>query len=110
MKGMKTLNFWGSSDDLFVVSCGEGGNEISPPDDDRPAVYRVQDSAEKGSGMYVVGIYAPCNVSPCWSVGVCQLDEDVPLPDWELRIDANRYTTRLEMVVPDSVVVYPVEK
>lgn len=39
-----------------------------------------------------------------WSVGVSQLDEDVDLPDWGIRLSSNAYTSILELDrIPEDV-------
>lgn len=102
---MRTLTFYGASDDLFECddSARRDTEEIGCYRG--PAMYRVQDG---DAGLLVVGLYAPNNVVGCWSVGISQLDEDKPLPDWPMVFKAEGYSVRLVITVPDSAKCKPV--
>lgn len=101
---MRKLKFYGASDDLFEID-GTSGNE---PDEigcyDRPCVVKVSNDH---AGLHVVGIYAPGDGPACWSLGIMQLDEDVPLPDWPMTwsVSGRGYSVALEIDAPDSAVV-----
>lgn len=93
----RTLSFWGASDDLFECddSVGRATEEIGCYD--APGIYRITRGDE---GLFVTGHYAPGNVVGCWSVGVMQLDEDKPLPDWPITISAKGYSAVVTVAVP----------
>ena len=98
---MRTLTFYGASDDLFECddSAGRDTNEVGAYD--RPGIYKIMDG---DAGLYVVGHYAPGNVTGCWSVGVMPLDEDVPLPPWPvaMALGGRGYSAVLTLTVPDT--------
>ncbi|WP_454917347.1 hypothetical protein [Xanthobacter sediminis] len=104
---MRTLKFYGSSDDLFEID-GTGRGE---PDEigcfqGIPAV-KV---ANEHTGLIVVAVYAahdsmPPGMPGCWTIGLCPIDEDIPLPHWDMRWSAKGYSTLLEVDVPDDVIV-----
>jgi hypothetical protein len=104
---MRTLKFYGASDDLFEIE-GTAGAE---PDeigcfDSIPAVKITGEDC----GMIVVAAYAALDAMPggmpgCWAIGICPLDEDVPLPGWDMRWRTEGYSAVLEVDVPDGVVV-----
>lgn len=95
------LRFEGHSDDTFgeydvfqndYDCCGSGA----------VVVYKV--IGREGDGLYVCGQYG--GDSPirngCWMIGVKQLDEDVPLPDWPMRwgTSDNGYSPSLIISAP----------
>lgn len=96
---MRTLKFYGASDDLFEIE-GTVGNE---PDERGPGTVEVVDE-ETGEGLLVTASYV---LRGCWTIGITPLDEDVNIPDWNYKISlgGRGYTTELTMDVPDSVVV-----
>lgn len=100
---MKTFEFYGHSDDLLVCTGPGYAEEVGCYQ--VPGVYRVA-SPGGASGLFVVGHYAPTGAG-CWSVGVSPLDEDVPIPDWPIRISARGYTTVLQVDLPDDACVKP---
>ena len=100
---MRTLRFYGVSDDLVEI---EGGIQDEPDEIgsyDAEAVLRVADKA--GNGLHVHVNYAHGGPAGCWMVGISQLDEDVPLPAWPMRwgIGGRGYSVQLELDVPDRV-------
>ena len=87
------FEFYGSSDDNFCWHNGTSSDEISSYRG--PAICKVLDDRLL-DGLFVVGHYAPGEGTPgCWSVGIMQLDEDVPLPDWKYSFESRNYTTVL---------------
>jgi hypothetical protein len=100
----RNLKFYGASDDLFEVegTTGTEPNEIGCYGR-IPAVKVCNDHG----GMIVVAIYdadsLPPDMPECWTIGICPLDEDVPLPGWPMKWSAQGYSTVLEMEVPDDV-------
>ena len=105
---MRTLKFWGTSDDLFEID-GTAGNE---PDEvgcfDRPAVAKIE--AADGA-VCVVALYAPANAAACWAIGLMPVDENVPIPPWPVTFTlagsrpGHEYSAGLTITVPDGAVV-----
>ncbi len=95
---MKELRFYGASDDLFECE-GAIREEINCYD--RPGIYHLK-SAE--GEMPVMGIYTD---NGCWSVGVCQIDEDVTIPAWSTSfcMRDKGYSVVLSIQVPDDTVL-----
>ena len=102
---MQTAIFYGASDDLIEVEGVKGGDEFNVISDDTcVAIFNV------GGKMLVYALYGPMGV---WGFGVSQIDDEVRLPDWPIRITngepdgmpATIYTTKLEIDVPDDAVV-----
>lgn len=103
---MKTLVFEGYSDDTFgefecfnitIDNCGT--NE--------PIQCRITSSEGE---LLVVGQYGDSHISPCWVIGISMVDEDVPIPNWNIRYlpVEHGYSPILEIDVPDdaSLVFY----
>lgn len=94
---MKELKFHGYSDDTF----GEYG--ITNEDVDNCASMKpIQCIIRSGTdGLIVTGQYSRNN-NGCWDIGIGQLNEDVPLPNWNMRFVADGYSTILYIEVPDD--------
>lgn len=105
----RTLKFYGASDDLFEVEGTIGGEPDEIGCYDETAAVKV---ANEHGGLFVVAHYAPKNLAACWSIGLMQLDEDVPLPNWPMKwsTGGRGYSVLLEIEVPDSAVVSAVAK
>jgi hypothetical protein len=108
----RTLTFYGASDDLFecVDTARRATEEIGCYG--TAATYRLTlTRGDETFGMFVVGVYDPAGwpkeLPGCWTVGVCPLGEDVPLPGWPMRITAEGYSTRLSIDVPDDAECVP---
>lgn len=101
---MKTLQFYGSSDDNFCVEGGGHDDEINNCADGSTMAYTVKHG---GEGLIVTGQYAPESIPGVWTIGVAPLDEDVPLPEWVIRFSlAERgYSSMLTIEVPDGAEV-----
>ena len=104
---MRTITIHGLSDDLILISGtrpadGEPGEFYADEDDSGIISIRAEDA-----GLFVIVEYARRNISACWAVGLCQIDEGVPLPDWPMRWSTheNGYSAQLEIDVPDEAVV-----
>lgn len=98
---MQTAVFYGASDDLIEVEGVKGGDEFGAYRSDGS---RYHGSFNLGGLMRVHAIY-----DGCWSFAVGQVDEDIPLPDWPVRVrwpGGRGYSTRLEVDVPDDVKVF----
>ena len=103
---MRTLKFYGASDDLFEVE----GTKAGEPDEigsfnSITAVKIANDHA----GLIVVGVYAahddmPKGMPGCWTIGICPLDEDIPLPDWQMKWSLSDlgYSPLLAIETPDD--------
>ena len=94
---MKTLIFKGYSDDTFgefgvtnedVDNCGSG----------KPIQCVI--SAE-GTQLVITGQYGLYKQGS-WSVGVTPPDEELPTPDWAVRVRFEDYTAVVEVDVPDE--------
>lgn len=101
------LSFIGHSDDTF----GEYG--VFQDDYDccasgRPIVWEVKCGDE---GLFVFGQYGgrdwPSKSPGCWMIGVQQLDEDIPLPNWpmQFRTADSGYSPELLINAPDGTVI-----
>ena len=110
---MKTIEFYGYSDDLAEYRYPAEGEYSGEEFDcfDMPVVARVEAG---GEAMFVTWLYTPQGT---WSIGFAQADDGAPLPDWEMewslqpRHDGSPgYSTKLTMWVPDDVTVRRVKK
>ena len=95
---MRTLTFYGISDDLFEIK----GTKGSEPDERNEGTVMVRD--ENGEGCLVTASHTS---NGCWMIGVTPLDGDIEIPEWNLRLKlgGRGYSTELTMDVPDTVVV-----
>jgi len=96
---MQTATFYGSSDDLIEIGGVKGADEFNIIEDGpHIATFNL------GGKMRVHAIY-----DGCWSFAVGQVDEEIALPNWPIRIkqsEENDYSTSLEIDVPDDVKVF----
>lgn len=96
---MQTVVIEGSSDDLVNISGVKGGDEFGCYTSDG----RYHGSFNLGGQMRIHAIY-----DGTWSFAIGQVDEEIPLPDWPIRIKwpgSCGYSTRVEIDVPDDVKV-----
>lgn len=93
----KTLQFYGASDDCFEIT-GAIREEIYCISE--PGVYHLRSTEGE---VLVVAHYGVGNAA-CWSVGLCQVDEDVPVPAWPVTFTMHEhgYSVLLIMEVPDD--------
>lgn len=98
---MKTISFYGASDDLIEVDFGDGKKE-------EYSAYRsdeeVRGSFTIGTKMRVHAVYGATN--GCWSFAISPEDEGIPIPDWPIRFSLAPdcpYSTLLEIDVPDDI-------
>lgn len=106
---MKTLRFYGASDDLFEFESYQddvliASEETSPPYK-KPGAYLLANLEHE---MLVTAFYEHDLKTPCWILGVTLVDEGASLPDWPVRFYydesiANDYSPILEIDVPDDV-------
>lgn len=99
---MKTLEFYGDSDDTF------GEYRITGQDCDNcgsgEPIQCIVDCGESGRVM-VVGIYSNVAMgSGCWLIGVTKVDYDEQFPEWNFRYkeSENSYSPGLMMDLPDD--------
>jgi hypothetical protein len=95
---MQTAVVYGSSDDLIEIEGVKGADEFNIiGDGPYIAAFNL------GGKMRIHAVY-----DGCWSFAVGQVDEEIPLPDWPVRLGAHDsgYSTRLEIDVPDDVKVF----
>lgn len=100
---MQTAIFYGASDDLIEIEGVKGGDEFGIF-----AKEKYVAAFNLGGKMRVHAIY-----DGCWCFAVGQVDEDIPLPDWPIRLKwpgGRGYSTRLEIDVPDDVKVFEEKK
>lgn len=91
---MKELRFYGGSDDLFEC---EGAFREEVYCFEKPGIYHLKSSEGE---MKVIGYYMDTGL---WSVGVSQVDEGIPLPEWTASYSkAHEYSPMLTLQVPDD--------
>ena len=97
---MQTAKFWGSSDDLIEIEGVKGGDEFNGLTKDEEL---IAGTFNLGGKIRVRALY-----DGCWSFAVGQVDEDIPLPDWPIRIEQHEkgYSTALIIECPDDVKVF----
>ena len=106
---MRTLTFYGASDDLFYMDGVRDGEPDEVDCYNRPACAKIHSSEGE---VCVVAMYSPkgCNVG-CWTVGLMPVDEDIPIPPWPVEFKLNEirpsvgYSAELTIVVPDDALV-----
>ena len=106
---MRQIEFWGASDDLVEVRVSDNPRPDEPEEVgvyDTAAEFKV--AAPDGAGMFVCVHFLRHG---CWSVGIGQLSEGEPLPDWPLEWDTYHYaghdphTVRLKIEAPDDATI-----
>jgi hypothetical protein len=98
---MQTATFYGSSDDLIEVSGIKGAKEFYADGTDDS---RIAGAFNLGGKMRVYAIY-----DGCWSFAVGQVDDEIPLPNWPIRVyqsAENTYSMELAIDVPDDVKLF----
>lgn len=98
---MRKIIIYGSSDDCVEVE-GDFYEEYNVWN--APCWIRAQ--VPSGAGLMVYVHYAPEGTpGPLWVVGMSQLGEDQPLPDWPMhyRTAENGYSPALCIEAPDDV-------
>lgn len=105
---MATVTICGASDDRVEVDIlGEDGQsdfEADAFDRGRSIFLRLED----GTGMRVYAEYSPTDLGGgVWMIGVAQLGEDQPIPDWPMkyRTAENGYSPELIIEVPEGAEV-----
>lgn len=112
---MKTLGFYGASDDLFLADVdGKCVEELCNSGADEAMAYLVKAGTES---LVVVGIYAPAPVGGTWVVGVTLYAEGFALPPWPMRFISENpdgtnklpYSPRLIIEAPDNVTIEEID-
>ena len=94
---MKTLIFKGYSDDTFG-EYGETNTDIDNCGSGAP----IQCIILAGdTQLAVTGQYDRIGTGT-WDVGISLVDEELSLPDWDMRISFEGYTTVIEIDIPDD--------
>ena len=97
---MKKMVIYGSSDDCRII-----GGDFS--EEEYCDVAKVTDS--EGNGFFIIWSYSEKVRNGCWCIGIQQLDEDIPIPDWARDIKVTMakrgYSVEYELNVPDDVTV-----
>ena len=103
---MTTITIYGESDDLVEIKIrGEYERkyfEVDAYDCGRTIFLTMPD----GTGMRVYAEYSPTDLSGgVWMIGVAQLGEDKPIPDWPIRYltAGNGYSPVLGIEAPGDV-------
>jgi len=97
----KKLTFTGHSDDLFCVSINDQPHEEIDCFSQK-AIYILE--AESGT-ILVIGKYS---YDGTWLIGIMQVGEECPIPDWKMEIKANpdcSYSPLLIIECPDDIKV-----
>ncbi|MCY1699511.1 hypothetical protein OVA10_15810 [Lelliottia sp. SL45] len=100
----KELTFYGASDDL--LEC-EGAIREEIGCFNSPGIYHLKSTEGE---MQVVGYYLDSGV---WSLGISQVAEDMPLPEWPVTyaVHERGYSAQLTITVPDdTILVLPEEE
>lgn len=110
---MITLRFEGHSDDTFgeVAHFKDDYDNCASGD---PITYLVKLPAERG-GVLVTGQYCRPGFDVCWQISVASYDplhDDLPLPDWPMRIERGdrHYSPALVIEAPDGVTISCIER
>lgn len=95
---MKKLKFMGHSDDTFG-EYGVTNDDIDNCGSGEP----IQCVVEAGNtALIVTGQYNRVGTGT-WDIGISLKDEELSLPDWDIRVSFEGYTTVIEIDVPDDV-------
>lgn len=91
------ITIYGASDDLIEVEGCEGADEFNSYEHG-PVMWRGDLIAPDGDALRVHALYGGC-----WSVAVGQVDEDRPLPDWDIDVfQEGRYSTGVKVDAPQG--------
>ncbi len=101
---MQTAKFYGASDDLIEIEGVKGADEFG--------AYNSS-SGNVVNATFILGaiaVYAIYGEGGTWAFAVGRIDEDVPLPNWPIRLrqgteEESTYSVVLEIDVPDDVAV-----
>lgn len=91
------ITIYGASDDLIEVEGCDGADEFNSYERG-PVMWRGDLIAPDGDAMRVHALY-----DGCWSVAVGQVDEDKPLPDWDIDVfQEGHYSTGVKIDAPQG--------
>ena len=97
---MKKMVIYGSSDDCRII-----GGDFH--EEEYCDIAKVTD--KDGKGLYIIWSYSEKVRNGCWCIGIQQLDEDVPIPDWardvKVTMSERGYSVVYELNVPDDVII-----
>ena len=97
---MKKMVIYGSSDDCRII-----GGDFS--EEEYCDVAKVTD--KDGAGFCIVWSYSEKVRNGSWCIGIQQLHEDIPIPDWardvKVTMAERGYSVVYELDVPDDVTV-----
>lgn len=95
---MKELRFYGASDDLFEC---EGAIREEIGCFSVAGIYHLKSSEGE---MQVIANYTD---NACWAIGVCQVEEDLPIPNWPASYSTHEkgYSVVLTLQVPDDTIL-----
>lgn len=102
---MITLRFRGYSDDTFEVHAGTGTDvdSLSGGIDNCASSEPIQCVITAGNtSLIVTGQYDRFGTGT-WDIGISLYDEELSLPDWNIRTCFEDYSTVVEIDVPDDV-------
>lgn len=93
MTQLKEIIIRGYSDDIISYCVGDEYDEHSCYGDGK-----IHSTMIIGGKVKVYAIY-----DGCWSFAIGQVDEEIPLPDWDFELqqsDDCEYSTQIKMLVP----------
>lgn len=95
---MKELRFYGACGDIFVC---EGAIKEEVGCFGVAGIYHLRSS--KGE-MQVIANYTD---NSCWNIGVCQVEENNPIPNWPASFSTHDsyYSVVLTLQVPDDTIL-----
>lgn len=97
------IQIYGASDDLIEIEGCEGEDEFGSYS--RHSIFEFTTPAKEGFCLY--GEYAPEGMPDgVWVFGFAPLREDVPIPDWpmRMRLSERGYSPLFLIEAPDDVV------
>ena len=101
---MAKFVMYGAGDDLVEAEGVPGADEFGCYGQDGAVNASFVLTGPDGI-MRILAMYAPAKTA-CWAFAPMQFDEDVPFPDWPLRIHSGEpalgYSTVLEVEVPEG--------
>ncbi len=97
---MREVSFVGAGDDTVIVHVRD--DTVEYPAYENPYAGRFVLVDPEGATMAVHVVY-----DGTWAFAVALGDEDVPLPEWETRLEVEGgYSMRLVIEAPDDVAVF----
>ena len=108
--GHRTIVIYGAGDSLIEV---EGQRHGEPDEIHLSYKSGIIGGALKvavpdtGEGLFVFAQYGAHDLSSTWMIGISQIEEGSPLPDWPMRWSDNHcgYSVQMEIDAPDEAVI-----